>query len=259
MGDDYAYFHKVHKIFASDPARRWLIRLKTRMLGLEYRYRDISAQEVFEKIYSEGVWGHDEDGNTTSGTGSHAENIVAPYIRSVSRMLSEMKDPVIVDLGCGDFNVGKNFLEYAKHYIACDISSIIIGRNRDKFDEPNLDFIQLNLAEDDFPRGDVVFVRQVLQHMSNDDIKRFVEKINRLKPCKYLVVTEHLPTEPRYRANIDKPTGPGTRVGINSGIDLAQEPFFLEYAKSSILLTVQETIGGTNSRIVTTIYEFSWS
>jgi hypothetical protein len=39
--------------------------------------------------------------------------VTAPYIKEVKNLLADLNKPVIVDLGCGDFNVGKNFTEDA--------------------------------------------------------------------------------------------------------------------------------------------------
>jgi hypothetical protein len=96
-----------------------------------------------------------------------------------------------VDLGCGDFNVGKNFVSYCSKYIACDISSVILSRNQQLYKFENVEFRQLDLAVDELPIGDIAIVRQVLQHLSNADIANFVRRINAHKPYKYVLITEH--------------------------------------------------------------------
>jgi hypothetical protein len=75
-----------------------------------------------------------------------------------------------VDLGCGDFNVGSQLRPYCSEYVACDIVQSLIERNKLKFADRGVEFRALDMASDPLPAGDVVFIRQVLQHMSNAQI-----------------------------------------------------------------------------------------
>ncbi|NKB21235.1 MAG: methyltransferase domain-containing protein [Alphaproteobacteria bacterium] len=231
-----------------------LVKLRQGFLGLEREYRGLSTEQVFDKIYREGAWGRDKKGNAISGAGSHTDNIIDPYVSTVKKVLSKLNSPIIVDLGCGDFNVGKNFTLDASHYIACDVSNFMIKKNREIYSSENVEFRQLNIAEDELPRGHIAFVRQVLQHLGNDDIKRFVETVNKTAPHQYLLVTEHIATSPRFRANIDKPKGPGIRVSLRSGVDIAEEPFNLNYKEKEVLLEVDTAMGDLSATIRSTLY-----
>ena len=71
-------------------------------------------------------------------------------------------------------------------------------------------------TKDELPQAEIVFIRQVLQHLSNREIKNALPQIA-LK-YKYLVLTEHLPESQDFVHNLDKPTGANNRLGINSGI-----------------------------------------
>ena len=160
---------------------------------------------------------------------------------------------MIVDLGCGDFNIGKNFSGYANEYIACDVSTVILERNKLTFSElPNVTFKHLNLANDDLPNGDVCFVRQVLQHLSNSDIMEFVHYLNNNKPYKHLIVSEHLPLEVGFKENLDKPSGAQSRLIFGSGVVLHKPPFDLSYLSKYDLVDV--TSGG--GKIKTIVYNF---
>ena len=208
---------------------------------------------IFNRVYNEGLWGVNPDGISTSGPGSHAKKIINPYIIKILDFLLERRPSRIVDLGCGDFNIGKYFTAYVDQYIACDVSSEILNRNKNKFTQlKNVDFNLLDLASDYLPKGDVCFVRAVLQHLSNSDIKNFVNKLNSQKHYKYLVLTEKLPNSNNFKANVDKRTGAHTRKSLNSGVVLHKEPFLLDAKKSFDLLEVK----GTDGRIKTIVYEF---
>ena len=216
-------------------------------------FKNLSNSEIFNKIYSDGIWGKNEYGQSVSGSGSHTNENIQPYISEISKFLLDIKPSILVDLGCGDFNVGKNFINLCEKYIACDVSSEILNRNKENFSKlKNVNFNLLDLTSDHLPNGDVCFVRQVLQHLTNDDIKKFVNKLNYQKPYKYLVLTEHLPLSDKFKPNIDKYSGSGIRLMVNSGVVLHSKPFNLNYSEISNLLEVNEAGG----RIKTTIYKF---
>ena len=67
----------------------------------------------------------------------------------------------------------------------------MIEQNKKKFFALNVDFRVLDIARDALPSGDICFVRQVLQHLSNFHIQEFLKLMS--DKYKYLVITEHLP------------------------------------------------------------------
>ena len=109
------------------------------------------------------------------------------------------------------------------------------------------------MGKNDLPGGDVCFVRQVLQHLSNADILNFVSKLNLNKPYKYLIVTEHLPMGKDFDVNLDKKNGKSIRLFTNgSGVILHKPPFNLNFTKVSNILEAFQYRG----TIKTFIYEF---
>jgi len=100
----------------------------------------------------------------------------------------------------------------------------------------------------------VVIIRQVLQHLSNDDIQHALTNYIG-KTTKYLIVTEDLPSTDQFIANIDKPTGVGIRLKLGSGVDLEQQPFSMPFKSSTNLLSINVLAEGMDSRVVTKIYE----
>jgi hypothetical protein len=221
---------------------------------IDKNFGDMNSADIFDKIYSDKIWGGDFDGNSISGAGSHSEDVVKPYVDKVSNFLLKIQPSVIVDLGCGDFNIGKNFVDYAEEYIACDVSNKILNRNKKNFSSiKNVEFKLIDLANDDLPIGDVCLVRQVLQHLSNSDINNFVKKLNLEKLYKYLIITEHIPINKNFKANLDKRTGSGIRLLFNSGVVLHKEPFNL-IASETIDLVEVPNMGGIIKTIIYKIY-----
>jgi SAM-dependent methyltransferase len=211
------------------------------------------VEEIFSAIYREKRWQANSNEDFSSGSGSRTQNVVAPYIKAVQTFLASLPTPPsVVDLGCGDFHVGEQLRPHCARYIACDIVPALIERNKEKFATAQVDFRCLNIIEDDLPPGDIVFLRQVLQHLNNAQIARVVPKLYRYK---FLVLTEHLPANPSFPPNRDKPTGGGTRLPQNSGIVLTEPPFLLKTKSESVLCTTEESIGNHPGLIQTTLYE----
>lgn len=218
------------------------------------RFNGLSPQDAFDSIYRDGFWGKDADGNPLSGTGSHEEEVVGPYVLTLRDLLSQSDGRSVVDLGCGDFNVGRQLVDCATRYVACDISPTIIELNSERFKELKVEFRQFDLTKSVLPPADFCFVRQVLQHLSNADIGQFVTQLREDSPYRFLIVTEHVALDPRQGFNVDKPTGPGIRVEMGSGIDLTQAPFNMPFLEKKELLSIRQDNRGVPAHIVTTLY-----
>lgn len=162
-----------------------------------------SPREIFSEVYRAKVWGGDGH-DFFSGFGSHVQEAVDAYIAALR--------PVLVPE--------------------------LIERNKVKFADLNVDFRYLDITSDPIPSGDIALVRQVLQHLNNDQILNFLRS---LRGYHALVVTEHLPAAV-FKSNIDKSTGGGIRVhGLEpSGIILTDAPFNLKYTSMSVLSEVPE-------------------
>jgi hypothetical protein len=125
----------------------------------------------------------------------------------------------------------------------------LIARNRLKYTGLDVKFISIDATQDPLPAGDVCFIRQVLQHLSNAQIASILPKVCAFR---HLIVTEHLPGRP-FTANLDKMTGPTTRTTQfrPSGVVLSKPPFNLQASASKTLLRVEDEQGGV---IETTYY-----
>lgn len=206
------------------------------------------TKDAMEQVYEMNLWG--ENGSDFySGTGSHHLDLVGPYIEAVSSFLTSFEAPLVVcDLGCGDFNVGKQLVKYTRKYMAADIVADLIKRNKKTFTDEKLEFHCLDIAADNLPEGDCALLRQVLQHISNAEVKRVVRK---LTDFEYVILTEHLP-EGEFIPNKDIISGQGIRLKKQSGIDILASPFNLKVKEKKQLLSVPAEHNKGN--IVTTLY-----
>jgi len=208
---------------------------------------------VFDEIYREGRWGRDGDDGFNSGSGSHRDDIVVPYVTAVSAFLDELGTRAsVLDLGCGDFNVGRQIRPHCDRYIACDIVDALIERNRQRFGDLDVEFRCLDLVSDPWPKAEVVFIRQVLQHLNN---KQIAQVIRKLPVYRHVVVTEHIPADDNFTPNGDKTTGEHIRMQHRppSGVVLHAPPFELGALEQRVLCSVAAD-GGL---VQTTLYRFA--
>ncbi|MBU3010751.1 class I SAM-dependent methyltransferase [Polaribacter vadi] len=192
------------------------------------------TQKAMEQIYDLNLWG----GNKTefySGFGSHHPELVQPYRDMVKSFLTSFDVPLtVLDLGCGDFNIGKELYKYSKNYIAIDIVEDLINYNTEKYKEDNLEFRCLDIAKDNLPKADCVIIRQVLQHLSNAEVESI---LNKLSNYKYLILTEHLPNG-IFEPNKDIISGQGIRIKKQSGLDILKPPFNFKVKSKKEVLSI---------------------
>lgn len=206
------------------------------------------TKDVMNQIYEQHLWGgHDFD--FYSGAGSYEPKIIESYLNAVISFLKLHNNNLTVcDFGCGDFNIGKHFVNYTKTYIAIDIVETLIERNIIKFQADQIEFLCLDLAKDKLPSADCIILRQVLQHLSNAEIKSISKKLSRYK---HVILTEHLPIG-NFIPNKDIISGQGIRLKQNSGVDLLESPFNLKISEQSVLNKIE--LEENKGQIVTTLY-----
>jgi len=210
------------------------------------RYRNWSTRDVFEEIYAKGKWGAGkEDGQFDSGSGS--ESLPSePYIDLVRRYIQQNGIKSIVDLGCGDFRVGRHICEGLDvSYIGIDIVRPLVSHLNSNFSNQNVRFACLDIIDDELPEADMYLVRQVFQHLSNDQIGKIIQNIR----GKTVLVTEHLPTAP-VAYNKDKTAGPDIRLYRKSGVFLEHLPFSIN---TETLLEVSQPFNGIDAVLRTSL------
>ncbi len=206
------------------------------------------TKDAMIQIYEKNLWGRGPS-EFYSGDGSHISEIVDPYIAAVTSFLSSFEEPIVVcDLGCGDFNLGNQLVEYTKEYKAIDIVPSLVSYNKKKYGKNNLEFHCLDIATDDLPSGDCAIVRQVLQHLSNKEVQKVLDKLVRFK---YILLTEHLPIG-KFKPNVDIISGQGVRIKKQSGLNILSTPFNFKVQEENQLLAT--TINKGREVIVTTCY-----
>lgn len=198
------------------------------------KYSSQSLSKIFQSIYANKEWGDakklgyiQNDNIFFSGTGSYT-SASSDYVNFIVNYIIDNKINKVVDLGCGDFNIGKQIVEHLPDikYIGVDIFQDIIDYNNKYFSNDNVSFMMVNTIEDLVPIGDLLLVREVFQHLSNESISKIIAL--QFSSFKEILITEcHPPKEYLKSYNLDKPDGPGYRGDHGSGVFLDQYPFCL--------------------------------
>ena len=168
--------------------------------------------DTFNRIYAEGTWGRDATGTGTSGTGSTLE-ITREYRAFVENFIKTHQVTSIVDAGCGDWTFSSAMNWGDASYLGIDIASDVIAAVRKKHERGKISF-RVGDITDELPAADLLISKDVLQHLPNAMVQRFIR--NNLKKGKYKWA---ILTNDRGSRNGDTPSG-GYRA-----IDLALPPF----------------------------------
>ena len=119
----------------------------------------------------------------------------------------------VVDAGCGDWGFSRAIDWGGASYLGVDIASDVIAGLRNEHEKGQIRF-QVGDITEELPAADLLISKDVLQHLSNTLVHKFIR--NNLKKGKYKWV---ILTNDRGSANRDVASG-GYRA-----IDLAAPPF----------------------------------
>ena len=175
--------------------------------------RQSPLTQTFNRIYSEGVWGRNVAGAGTSGSGSTLE-ITREYRAYLQDFIRKHRVTSIVDAGCGDWSFSSTVDWAGASYIGVDIASDVIEADRQKYEKGKITFRVGDITEE-LPAADLLISKDVLQHLSNALVQKFIR--NNLKGGKYKWV---------LLTNDRGSSGNGDTVpGGWQAIDLAAPPF----------------------------------
>ena len=211
------------------------------------RDRRLPSSHVFYEIYKNNLWGG-ETGTFCSGEGSSLEaNVI--YCDRVKNFISDHNIKTVLDIGCGDFQVSSEIVGSHFNYIGIDVVEPLIEHNQKKFGNEHISFECLDVTLDELPAADLILIREVFQHLSNQQISTILERI---KKVPYAIITEYQPSlEQLHEANIDKAHGMDTRIWDHSGIYLEHPPFSTYDVKIIMELPIEDYLVMPGERLVT--------
>lgn len=124
------------------------------------------CREVFTDIYQRKVWG---DG---SGGGSGEQAL--PYCQFITNYMINSGVYTVLDIGCGDLRVARNIDFGFAAYIGVEAST----QFRDVSQTPMRGVILdgFDVLTEDLPAADLVLCKEVLQHLSNEQVQTLLDR-----------------------------------------------------------------------------------
>jgi SAM-dependent methyltransferase len=169
---------------------------------------------TFNRIYAEGSWGRDHTGRGTSGSGSTLE-ITREYRAYVEDFIRTHGVTSVVDAGSGDWSFSSEIDWGQASYLGVDIASDVIEAVRRKHEKGTIRF-QVGDITEELPPADLLISKDVLQHLSNELVHKFLTNNVKKGKYKWIILTND---RGGSRENVDIQPG-GYRT-----IDLAAHPF----------------------------------
>lgn len=180
---------------------------------MSWRMSKLSIDERFALIYRSGGWFRNLE--TRSGAGSTLE-ATQTLRQELPHILAKLECKKLLDIGCGDFNWMKE-TKLQCQYLGVDIVRDLIRENTLRYETESIKFSYLDATKDKIPSGyDVIFCREVLFHLSNQDVSKVLTNISESN-ARFLIVTNMSLS----KSNTDIISG-GYRP-----LDLRKEPFSL--------------------------------
>jgi len=127
-------------------------------------------KKIFTKIYNDGKW------YAGSGSGSLPSNTIK-YRKFLKEYIAKNNIKKIIDVGCGDWNFSKLMDWSGAKYMGIDVVEFLIKANKKKYENENIRFVCADAREIQLPEADLLILKDVLQHWSNKEIKKFLQKV----------------------------------------------------------------------------------
>ncbi|MEG4179544.1 MULTISPECIES: class I SAM-dependent methyltransferase [unclassified Microcoleus] len=148
-----------------------------------------SSRERFNEIYSKNLWSDPE-----SGSGSGSNLAATESLRTALPRIFEKYDiRRVLDVPCGDFNWMRLVIEGNQnlYYTGGDIVGSLIIDNNARYASERVNFLEIDLTNDELPSADLLIVRDCLFHLSFSDILKAKRNISRSN-IRYLLTTTHI-------------------------------------------------------------------
>ena len=184
-----------------------------------YAYLHFTAEEarmaVDSEVFNSFYDGTRRDWGGSSGPGSYPEFTIG-YRLFLERFIVMNRVTSITDIGCGDWQFSR-FLNFnGARYIGYDVVENLIAHNNTRFASHDISFQRMPENIRSVVGGDLLIIKDVLQHLPTDMIKEYVRIIcPKFKTCLLTNSFEKLNT----------PLNTDIKAGDFRCLDLKEAPF----------------------------------
>lgn len=186
---------------------------------------NLSCQEAFSYIYKNKIWGENNKGEGFSGPGSTLEQTVK-YRELLQKFLADHQIKSVVDVGCGDWTFSQAIDWSGIDYKGFDVVEDVIKKNNQLYSSSSIHFeVGDGTKENVLPPADLLLCKEVLQHLTLEDINNFLKNLHLYKYC---IITNDINPYGHLTTNYD------IKRGEHRYLDLREPPFCL---KAEELLT----------------------
>ena len=147
-------------------------------------------EKIFTQMYDGTLtWGSDE---SASGPGSNL-SATSHFRSNLEFLLRNLPIKTICDVPCGDFNFMREIEFGEVKYIGCDIVKPLIEVNKEKYANKYREFLHVYIIDDTCPDADLVFCKDLIIHISNNNVKKLVNNIKNTRAKYFMSTTAFLP------------------------------------------------------------------
>ncbi len=135
---------------------------------LNFILKKYNSKKKFNLIYKTNYWKSSFTGSR-SGRGSDLETTFK-IRESLMKFISDQNIKSILDIPCGDYYWMSKLDLNKLIYIGADIVKELVKNNNKKYKNPNINFLTLDIVKDKLPNVDLIFSRDCLVHLDNEEI-----------------------------------------------------------------------------------------
>lgn len=134
-------------------------------------YRMLYKNEsIFQVIYRKNMWGRE----IKSGGGSLLGQTVA-LRQALPGLVRRIGAHTVLDAACGDYHWMKTVALECNRYIGIEIVPELVDQNCKEYGSEKITFLNADITRNRLPQADLIICRDVLVHLSFDDIGRAIE------------------------------------------------------------------------------------
>ena len=174
-----------------------------------------STEDVFTNIYVNKIWGANQAGEGHSGCGSTL-SATESYRYFLQNFFKAFDIHSVVDFGCGDWEFSRELDWDGIDYLGLDVVKHVIKHDQEQFSTEHIRFVHVDGLTAELPQADLLICKDVLQHLTNGDVKLFLKQ---LPSFKYCLITNDVDPQTQTTKNSNSPRG-GYRW-----LDLTQPPY----------------------------------